>query len=275
MKLEVPSFGLSTELHHWGRFDKPALNGLVALHGFTGTGLDFAPLTTATAEWDGQWAAPDLPGHGSCEADPACSFSFAATDALILRALAQLNASKRFLLGYSMGGRLALHCALRHHPQIEGLILIGSSPGIKNLAAREQRRNDDARLAQQLLDDDIDAFMDRWEALPILRSQERIAPNWRTAMSARRRSQRPPELARALRELGTGAMPDLWPEIPNFRIPLDLVIGREDVKFLKVARSIAALNPLARIIEIPEAGHCPHLENPSAFLHYLRRRLNS
>ncbi len=273
MKLEVPSFGIRTKVHHWGLANPPAHTGLVALHGFTGTGLDFAPLAADAATWGWQWAAPDLPGHGACETNPNRGFSFAATDDLILRVLEQLKTSKRFLLGYSMGGRMALHFAL-HHPQlIDGLVLIGSSPGIEDAPAREERRRDDNLLAQQLLEEGTPSFIDRWETLPILRSQQRIPASWRAPMTARRRTQRPTELAHALRGLGTGVMPDLWPEIRQYKAPIDLVVGAEDVKFSNIARSIAAQNPLARIVQIQEAGHCAHLENASAFLAYLYNRL--
>ena len=113
---------------------------LVALHGFTGNGNDFAPLTQALPEW--RWRTPDLPGHAPDFSAPSAPGDDC-TEAASLRYLDALISEKStpgVLLGYSLGGRLALRYALSRPGRLAALILIGTSPGLLDEDERRRRR---------------------------------------------------------------------------------------------------------------------------------------
>ena len=77
------------------------------------------------------------------------------------------------LLGYSMGGRLALYFALAYPERTRTLTLVSASPGIASLTERAERRRRDNALADRIEQDGIAAFVDYWQSLPMWKSQRR------------------------------------------------------------------------------------------------------
>ncbi len=272
----LPAFGISTVLHHFGATPGPGgKGGILALHGFSGDGTDFAPLAAAGAASGMTWLAPDLPGHGTCRVDDAeRGYTFEAVDALIAEALARLPPGPRRLLGYSMGGRLALHFAIHHPGAVDRLYLIGASPGIETARHREERHANDLLLAERIERNGIAWFAPHWEGRPIIQTQDNIRASWLEPMKARRRRLDPAELAHSLRGLGTGAMPSLWCHLPALSVPTTLFVGEHDTKFLGIAREMRRRCPALTLAVIPGTGHCAHLENPSAFLGALADRFD-
>ena len=233
------------------RVDRP----LVLLHGFTQTRQSWRRTVQALA---GRYRAfaPDLPGHGQAAHRVA---SFAATDAYI-RTL-----GPRILVGYSMGGRIALHAAFTV-PGIEHLVLIGASPGIADPAERERRRAADEALAARIETMTIEEFAREWGAQPLFAGQpERVA----AAAYADRLRNTPAGLAAALRGLGTGLMEPLWERLGELTIPVTLITGERDEKFTAIAEAMLARLPRARHVIVPGTGHAPQLEAPEAVAHQL------
>ena len=131
--------------------DACARRVVVLLHGFTQTRQSWRRTVAALG---GRYRAltPDLPGHGqAAERRPA---SFAACAAYV-RALADGPCT---LVGYSMGGRIALYTALALPGLVERLVLVGASPGIADAAEREARRRADAALADRIEAIGVEAF---------------------------------------------------------------------------------------------------------------------
>ena len=95
--------------------------------------------------------------------------------------------------------------------------------------------------------------------------QATIAEPYRAAMQARRRAQDPQGLARALEQAGTGTMRPLWPELSHCVIPTLLVAGEQDQRYGEIARQMARQIGCGRAWQVPSAGHCAHLEQPSLF----------
>ncbi len=228
---------------------------LVLLHGFTHTGASWEPVRRALGR-DGASLAPDLPGHGAAaEARPIN------LRAALARLAAELPA--RFtLVGYSMGGRIALQAALPENlgHRIDRLVLIGASPGLADPAERDARRTADEALAREMEAGDIGTFARRWaNRAPVLEGQP---PAVRERAHADRLRNSPSGLARALRGLGTGALPSLWERLGDLAMPVNLVVGERDRKFQAIAERMAARLPNARVQVLPGAGHAVHLEVP-------------
>jgi 2-succinyl-6-hydroxy-2,4-cyclohexadiene-1-carboxylate synthase len=164
-------------------------------------------------------------------------------------------------VGYSQGGRIALHVALALPHRVTSVLLIGASPGLADDAEREQRRLADERLAEQIESLPIDEFARQWAHTPLLAD----APSDVVARSHADRLQSTPQgLAAALRGLGTGALPSLWDQLPNLQMPVSLLAGERDVKFTALAQDMAARIPRASVTIVPGAGHAVHLERPDA-----------
>ena len=122
-----------------------------------------------------------------------------------------------------MGGRLCLMLALDRPDLIERLVLISASPGIADAGAREARRTEDERLAQEIERDGVEAFLERWLAQPMFETLPRGRDDRRPASATPRR------LAHQLRVLGQGAQEPLWDRLAELAMPVLLVAGvRQD-----------------------------------------------
>jgi len=243
-----------------GRPEDPTL---LALHGFTGSHRTFADGWPSVERRGWRWVAPDLPGHGqSGIPDRPERMNLAATAQDLLR----LPLPARFhLLGYSMGGRLALWVAATAPYRVASLVLESGSPGLELESERNARQAQDARLAETLERGTLAAFIEAWERQPLFAHQRWLPPERRRALAEERRRHRPQGLAMSLRGGGTGSQPSLWPVLPRLTVPTLLVAGRWDEKYVALARLMAARLPKAQLRFIDGAGHAPHWERPDTF----------
>ncbi len=227
---------------------------IVLLHGFTHTGCSWDPVIAALGERYTA-IAPDIRGHGrSSEAVPV-------TLEAVIEDVAAIAPARYALAGYSMGGRLALHVALAHPRRVERLVLIGASPGIADPLAREERRRADEALAGEIERSTIEQFARRWAQTPVLAGQPGGVA---AATHADRLRSTPAGLARALRGLGTGALPPVWDRLGQLTMPVTLVVGERDQKFGELAWRMAREIVQAEVVVAPAAGHAVHLEAPQA-----------
>ena len=165
------------------------------------------------------------------------------------------------VVGYSMGGRIALHAALRPGAGFRALVLVGATAGIEDDAVRRSRRAADAELADWMAGTRIDGVVDYWESQPVFGSQD---PDLVTAQRAGRLSFDPAFLGDLLRATGQGAVESLWPRLPELTMPVLAIAGEDDDKYADIAKRMAAAIPLGRAAIVPGAGHAPQLEQPDA-----------
>lgn len=238
---------------------------LVLLHGFTGSAKTWQPHLKAFAR-RGRVMAVDLLGHGQSDApaDPArYSMAWAVNDLIAL--LDGEGFESVDLLGYSMGGRLALHLALSAPGRIRALIVESASPGIADPAERAARRARDDHLAAFIEREGVEAFVTRWEAQPLFESQRRLPDQVRAGLRDQRLHNRPHGLANSLRGMGAGAQEPLWGRLPQLKTPTLLVAGELDPKYCRIAEAMGSRMPQARVAIVPGAGHAVHLEQPRVF----------
>ena len=239
---------------------------LVLLHGFTGSYRTWAPLAGMLGHRY-EFVAVVLLGHGSSDspADPNRYRMERCIDDL-LALFDRLELERVNLLGYSMGGRVALHLALVAASRIERLILESASPGLQSPAEREARVRSDRELADSLEREGIKAFVDAWERLPLFASQARLAPEVRAALRAQRLSGDPIGLANSLRGLGAGTQEPVWDRLGDLSQPTLLMAGELDARYRALGRLMAERMPAAQLSVIPDAGHAVHLEQPAQFV---------
>ncbi len=235
---------------------------VLLVHGFTGSTAGWSRARAALAERGVSTGTLDLAGHGdrAGERDPRLFTLDAALDDI--GAAVREAGSDPVLLGYSMGGRLALHFAERHPERIRAMVLESASPGLASEEERSARRASDEALARSLEREGIESFVARWEALPLFASQARLPAAVRDEVRARRLCNDAASLAAALRGLGTGALPSLWARLRHIGVPTLLLAGEEDVKFVGVARRMAERLRDVRVEVVARAGHRTHLERP-------------
>ncbi|HEV7216068.1 MAG TPA: 2-succinyl-6-hydroxy-2,4-cyclohexadiene-1-carboxylate synthase, partial [Chloroflexota bacterium] len=258
--------GIAINVEHWG-----AGVPLVALHGFTGSAATWrrclGDAGTATAPY-----AVDLVGHGRTDSPADLEhYSMPAVVADLVALLDRLTLPRVALLGYSMGGRVALQFAVAHPERVVGLLLESASPGIADPGERAARRCSDEALADRILRDGVPAFVAEWEALPLFRSQARLPPAVREAQRAQRFENNPLGLANSLRGMGAGVQDPVWDALPRLTMPVLLLTGAEDDKYVALARAMADRLPAAELIVAPAAGHTIHLEHPRLFQEAVRR----
>lgn len=234
------------------------------LHGFTGSAEAWGAAVLEGLVREGVDAlAIDLPGHGSdAGTDDPADFSLETTLGRIDSEAGRVGS----VVGYSMGGRLALHHALRSGSAVRRLVLESASPGLEDDEARAERRAADEALADRIVRIGIERFVDEWEGLPLFASQARLPADVRARHRARRLRNDPRSLAAALRGLGTGALPSLWDRLAELSVPTLLVVGELDGKFVEIGRRMEAALPQATLAVVPGAGHTVHLERPDAWL---------
>jgi 2-succinyl-6-hydroxy-2,4-cyclohexadiene-1-carboxylate synthase len=237
------------------------MNAILLLHGFTGNAAEWAELTPALAPHR-QVIAVDLPGHGRSLAAQ-CSMEQCVCDLLSLmdrRGHIQFD-----VLGYSMGGRVALHLAAAAPGRVRSLILESASPGLADPFERTARAAADDALADLIMARGVAWFADYWQGIPLFASQAALPAEARTALRQRRLGNSPEGLAGSLRGMGTGRQGSLWQRLGELAMPALLITGALDSKFAAINQQMAGLMSNARHASLPGAGHTAHLERPQDF----------
>ncbi len=228
---------------------------LVLLHGFSGT----------HHAWDGVLArldpqryrslALDLPGHGEA-ADAERPITFSGCAVYVLS-----RAPERFVLcGYSMGGRIALQIALQSPGRVERLLMVSSSPGIADPAERAARRAADRRLADEIESAPYEDFIERWRTQPLFAGDP---PHVTELARTDQRRNRPDAIAAVLRGLGAGEMEPLWGRLGELELPVTVLVGDRDERYLRLAREMEPLLSNGRV-KVAPGGHNLPLESPGA-----------
>lgn len=235
------------------------------LHGFTGSIENWAEHTAVFA---GHYRviAVDLLGHGQTDSPSnARRYRIENAAADLIGLLDMLQIEQVTLLGYSMGGRLALYTAIQYPERVKRLILESASPGLKTAEERAARVVSDEALAQEIERLGVEAFVHQWEKLPLFATQAALPDAVRLRLRELRLRNSPIGLANSLRGMGTGVQPSLWDDLHRLTMPVLLIAGEADQKFTLIARLIHQQLHNARIAVMPEAGHTLHLEQPAVF----------
>lgn len=256
-------------------YNETATQTLVLLHGFTGSTktwqhvIEQLPATIKIV-------AVDLIGHGQTAAPSEVQpYTMQSQIELLDQLFNQLRLTRFILLGYSMGGRVALSYAVSYPKRIEQVILESASPGLELTDERMARKEADDLLAQKIETNGIDSFVDKWENISLFTSQKSLPLAVQQEIRAERLAQREIGLANSLRGMGTGVMPSLWDKLTNLVIPVMLITGTLDTKFVQLAKKMQSLLPTATHILVNNVGHAIHVENPTKFATIVKETISS
>jgi 2-succinyl-6-hydroxy-2,4-cyclohexadiene-1-carboxylate synthase len=244
---------------------------LCFLHGFMGSSADWQPIVDALSR-DAYCLTVDLPGHGRSLDGPNHLYTMEGVTQALADVLDDAGINRCSLIGYSMGGRVALYFSLFHPTRVRRLGLESTSPGLRTEQERAERRCIDDQRANRI-QQDLDAFLENWYRQPLFASLARHGLV--EEMVATRRANDPDELAQALRGLSPGEQPSLWDRLPDLSVPTLVLTGELDDKYTGITDQAARRIGAARRIVVPEAGHNVHAERPQAFLAELVRFLDA
>ena len=234
---------------------------MTCLHGFSQHGDSWDEVTSLAGDrW--RWLTPDLRAT-----------TLAGAEAELLALWAGEGVERTHLVGYSQGGRVALHCAAAHPGRLLTLTTIGAHAGLDS-AQRAARIAADDALAERIEREGVDWFAEHWAALPLFAGLARRGPAVLARLDAGRRRNDARHLAATLRGMGAGATEPFWDRLGAIAAATLLVAGAEDARYVDLAERLRAAIPNARLAIVPEAGHAVHIEQPRAFAALLADHLS-
>lgn len=247
----------------------PERPALVFLHGFLGSGRDWLHLAKRLSD-QFYCLMPDLPGHGdNLGTVDESRLGYEALSEGLYATLSTHRSGPVNLLGYSMGGRLAMAFSLRHPERVSRLILESANPGIGNAKQRAERAALDDRLSERILAEGLRAFLDFWYRLPLFALDGRRPVLLERLVNIRAQND-PQWMAAVIRSMSPGRQPNLWPQLGELSIPTLLLAGALDAKYETITIRMAEVIASSRRLLIPFTGHNPHSERPTRIAQTVR-----
>jgi len=225
---------------------------LVFLHGFSGDCREWYDIGEQFQDCSRLYI--DLPGHGGSAALQVGGF--ADVNAALAATLVSYNILEYWLVGYSLGGRIAMHWASQgKRPGLRGVIVEGGHPGLQDDDARRRRWLNDQQWAWRFRHQPLNEVFDSWYQQPVFAS---LTDAQRQALVSLRQHNHGPALADMLLATSLAVQPDLRPALSARQFPLWYLCGERDAKFSALADELN----LARY-SISAAGHNAHREAPA------------
>lgn len=248
---------------------------IIFIHGFTGSSLDWQEIIPQIDESFSRLSI-DLIGHGqSSSPEEIIEYEQSTLVNHIKEILDQLNISKAILCGYSMGGRIGLSFAEVYGDRTLGLILESTSPGIQDADQRSERLKSDKILAENILKNGIEWFVDYWMNFPIFNSQKYLSSSQLNRIKVSKLKNNPTGIANSLIGFSQGNMRSCWESLTTFTFPIQLIIGESDKKYCLINEQMHQQLQNSAYSIIQNAGHNIHLEKPSDFVILVNRFLRT
>ncbi|WP_193199289.1 2-succinyl-6-hydroxy-2,4-cyclohexadiene-1-carboxylate synthase [Nostoc sp. MG11] len=245
--------------------DKPLI---LFLHGFMGSMNEFDEAIKLLSNDEFSYLIIDLPGHGKTQVLGGEEYyTIENTADALINLLDDLIIAKCFLVGYSMGGRLGLYLTLHFPERFYKVVLESASPGLPTKAERLERIKRDMQIGRKLIRNinKIDtAFLANWYNQSIFGSIKNH-PQYDRMIESRLQNH-PLELDKSLRFMGTGCQPSLWAKLKENTIPMLLLTGEYDEKFIDINIKMTKVCEFSQLEIIDNAGHNIHFENTLAFV---------
>lgn len=218
---------------------------IIFLHGFLGSPDDWNSLTQYITQ---PLKTLTLPGHCGTPLDPFI--------------LEKEIPEKSIIVGYSLGGRLAMDFARKFPERIESLFILSANPGLE--FEREERVIQDEKWIAMIENEGMDRFLEQWYAQELFTSFSLT-----DEIKKRRKEHDPKSLIEVLRTLSPAKLPSLWPHLKSFSFPLLFLFGENDIKYRKIGKRLMENH---EVMWVPNASHPIHLEAPRTIAEIINRR---
>lgn len=245
--------------------NREASETIIFLHGFTGSTKTWVPIIEQLPETV-RCITVDLMGHGKTDSPSDANRYIMYEQVMDLHELFLfLNVTNFTLVGYSMGGRIALAYALAFPKHVKQLVLESASPGLQSEADRLARLTADEKLAEKMEIEGLSSFIDFWQDIPLFHSQKKLGEIKLHSIREERMQQAVLGLANSLKGMGTGRQPSYWSRLNELKITVIIITGELDEKFTIIAKQMTELIRYSQHLEVSGAGHAIHVENPVQF----------
>jgi 2-succinyl-6-hydroxy-2,4-cyclohexadiene-1-carboxylate synthase len=271
MKLDANGVKLNLE-HH--KDISPDKDYVLFLHGFTGCAEDWNSIFEQFPDKYNLFAL-DIIGHGKSDSpsDPTL-YNIESIINQIKYVKDHLTKEKIFLVGYSMGGRIALSYATAHPDDIKGLVLESATAGFKNDEERENRYKSDLKLVEFIETHTLEEFIEMWTDQELFNTQRRFSNEKLKMLRRRRSSGSKIGYANSLRGFSTGIMPPLHDKLKKFPVKALLISGELDTKFTGINARMAKRFFKAKHKIVKNSGHNTHLEEPKRYIEIVTNYLD-
>ncbi|CDH21047.1 putative enzyme with alpha/beta-hydrolase domain [Xenorhabdus bovienii str. kraussei Quebec] len=242
---------LASQIFH---SDKPG-TWLVWLHGLLGCGDEWLPLVNACNQYAS--LVIDLPGHGH-STDITVAGGFAEMNDLLNETLFKHQIHDYWLIGYSLGGRIAMyHATYGKHEGLRGVLVEGGNPGLFSQQERDARLQHDQCWVQRFREESMEIVLADWYQQPVFAD---LSSEQREQLIHCRSQNRGSRIADMLESTSLGHQPWLVPALQQITTHFAYLCGENDEKFQNIAKQYTL--PLKTI---PQVGHNAHNGNPAAF----------
>lgn len=250
-----------------GCSNKPTL---IFLHGFLGCSNDWSE-TIELLKNDFYCVAIDLPGHGkSVTISSPLSDGFNHCHRLIKNIIDELNIEQYILVGYSLGGRIALDYARTQNDQrLRALLLESSHIGLIDDQSKERRFMEDYSWAQSFATESILDTLSEWYEQEIFSN---LSDRKRELLINKRAHNYGVPLANMLLATSLGKQPYALPYMKETELPIYYCVGEKDKKFKEISRQLNGLQHIT-ITEFTHSGHNIHQENVQQFALFILQHL--
>lgn len=169
------------------------------------------------------------------------------------------NNGPSVLIGYSLGGRLALHALLQNPDQYRGAVIISAHPGLSDECDKEKRTKNDRKWAERFANEEWASLMASWNGQEVFSRDPFI-------FERKEENYQRPHLMRALMQGSLGSQRDLREPISELKIPLLWLTGSKDERYSSLAQNLSFKHPLSRWEQVEGAGHRAPWAKPDEFL---------
>lgn len=230
---------------------------IIFLHGLLGTRSDWQKVIENLPHF--RCISLDLPFHGEAKAVQVADFDETA-QYLAQKIQSAVKNEPYFLVGYSLGGRLAMYYALQaevEKGQLQGVILEGANLGFQTEQEKQARWQNDTHWAMRFINESPEKVLDDWYQQPVF---SHLTANERAFLIEKRKANCGANIGEMLLATSLAKQPDFTEKVRSISLPFFYFCGERDQKFQALARS-KQLN----LTSIPNAGHNSHSENPVFF----------
>lgn len=243
----------------YGDPNKPSL---VLLHGFLGDKSDWLSLLPYLTEHF-YCVCLDLPGHGDSKAISLPIPGFNHCCELIINRLDKLNIHQFAVLGYSLGGRIALHLtqylAKRESKRLTSVYLESCHPGLTCAVDKKNRAANDANWSAKLRQLPFEEFLALWYQQAVFAE---LSAQQRLNLISKRKDADQQALVNCFQATSLALQADLSLLPAKINVPCQLIIGKLDNKFMQLGHKWQHKTQLLKLISIDNAGHNVHLAQP-------------
>ncbi len=250
----------------WGSKKKPHL---ILLHGFLGSNEEWQEIGEALSD-QYYCIAPSLPGHGGSALPKTIRDFESYAGCCVVSSFFKPGRPVR-LLGYSLGGRIALSLLAQYPQRFSHVLIESASAGLPTEPERLGRIHADTQWSVRFKNEPMHLVLKDWYQQPVFNNLHHMKPSPVPSLIKTRMKNNPRQMAQVLKTCSLGQQPYYLAQLQTLKINMAYITGTQDVKFTKVGRHLEKQIKNFTFFRARGCGHNVHLEDPEQFISSCRR----